>query len=59
MFDGCDGVCRQGCCPVCDEELCAQESVLRLPCAHVFHHDCLMPWLGNFPSPIHTAPTTT
>jgi len=38
---------KQGSCPVCDETLCPDESILRLPCAHVFHHDCLMPWLGT------------
>ena len=38
---------KQGCCPVCDEKLHDNESILRLPCEHVFHHDCLMPWLGK------------
>ena len=42
---------KQGCCPVCDEKLRHDESILRLPCAHVFHHDCLMPWLGLPPHP--------
>ena len=38
------------CCPICNEELCQKEntheSVLRLVCSHVFHQDCLLPWLG-------------
>jgi hypothetical protein len=40
-----------GCCPICNEELCqhenTHESVLRLVCSHVFHQDCLLPWLGT------------
>jgi hypothetical protein len=45
------------CCPVCDEQLSEHEAILRLPCQHVFHHECLMPWLGLNLS--HLSPLTS
>jgi len=32
-------------CPVCTEELVLGDNVQQLPCKHVFHVDCLKPWL--------------
>jgi len=32
-------------CPVCQEELEEKTSVLKLPCLHIYHPQCLMPWL--------------
>jgi len=36
---------KQDTCPVCEENLVLTESILRLPCSHVFHENCLLPWL--------------
>lgn len=32
-------------CPVCKEDYKAEESVRQLPCEHLFHNDCIVPWL--------------
>jgi len=32
-------------CSVCKEEYVLGEPVLQVPCAHLFHGDCLLPWL--------------
>ncbi|ORY35545.1 hypothetical protein BCR39DRAFT_555693 [Naematelia encephala] len=32
-------------CPVCKEDFTVGDEVMRVPCAHVFHPDCLQPWL--------------
>jgi len=39
-------------CPVCAEELEELEPVRRLPCGHVYHGPCLLPWLAR----AHTCP---
>jgi hypothetical protein len=33
-------------CAVCTEEIAAADAVVRLPCAHWYHHGCIAPWLG-------------
>eukprot|EP01018_Ginkgo_biloba_P019663 Gb_23008 [translate_table: standard] len=38
-------VSEQEDCPVCLEQFSLGEHLLRLPCSHRFHLDCLTPWL--------------
>lgn len=40
-------VCEQPSCPICSEDYVEHEDVMKLPCTHYFHKDCVMPWLEN------------
>jgi E3 ubiquitin-protein ligase RNF115/126 len=32
-------------CSVCKEDFVLEESVIELPCMHLYHDDCINPWL--------------
>ncbi|XP_072294949.1 E3 ubiquitin-protein ligase RNF126-like [Eucyclogobius newberryi] len=32
-------------CPVCKEDYSVGENVRQLPCSHMFHNNCIIPWL--------------
>ena len=32
-------------CSVCKEQFTVGESLLKLPCTHLYHRDCVIPWL--------------
>lgn len=32
-------------CAVCKEDFLVGDKVIKLPCEHVYHEDCLVPWL--------------
>jgi len=34
-------------CPVCTEELKCDDEALEMPCLHLFHSSCLLPWLNT------------
>jgi len=38
---------KLGQCTICCEEFIVGNSVLKLPCEHVFDKDCIMPWLKD------------
>lgn len=32
-------------CAVCKDEVSVGEKVTRLPCCHLYHRECILPWL--------------
>lgn len=46
---------------MCKEDYALGESVRQLPCNHLFHDSCIVPWLeqviARHPSSPHTAPS--
>lgn len=34
-------------CPVCLLEFEAEETVIEMPCHHLFHSNCILPWLSK------------
>lgn len=34
-------------CSVCHEELSSTQQVLELPCGHLYHQRCLLPWIAQ------------
>lgn len=40
-----EAYCSQPSCPICNEEFTMDKRVLRMPCSHIFHDNCVMPWL--------------
>ena len=38
-------MCSQPSCPICSEDYSLGEELLELPCNHVFHRNCVIPWL--------------
>ncbi|KAK8854767.1 hypothetical protein IAR55_003506 [Kwoniella newhampshirensis] len=32
-------------CPICKDDFVVGDEVMRIPCSHIFHPDCLQPWL--------------
>ena len=37
-------------CPICQEHLMKSSVIVRLHCQHIFHGDCICPWLRNNPT---------
>jgi hypothetical protein len=39
--------CSQPTCPICSEDFMEGHKELTLPCVHIFHEECVMPWLKD------------
>jgi RNA polymerase subunit RPABC4/transcription elongation factor Spt4 len=40
-----DVVCSQPSCPICSEDFVVGTEETKLPCGHLYHRTCVMPWL--------------
>eukprot|EP01038_Epipyxis_sp_PR26KG_P005899 gene5899-8139_t len=40
-----DMICSQPSCPICSEDLILGNYITQLPCSHIFHKSCVLPWL--------------
>jgi hypothetical protein len=40
-----DTICSQPSCPICSEDFAVGCRECKLPCSHIFHRDCVIPWL--------------
>lgn len=49
LLESVEGVSSSECCSIClgewDDEECAGMNVVKLPCLHAFHEECLLEWL--------------
>ncbi|GMF43117.1 unnamed protein product [Phytophthora fragariaefolia] len=57
LLESVEGVSTSECCSIClgewDDEECAGMNVVKLPCTHAFHEECLLEWLqGNTHCPM-------
>jgi hypothetical protein len=50
---GCEHLDQNNCCGVCLDEFALQDKLIQLPCQHIFHLDCVKPWLTQH----NTCPT--
>ena len=41
-----DLCCSQPSCPLCMEDYKIEEAVTQLPCSHIFHNECVLPWMN-------------
>ena len=46
-------------CPVCLLEFEAEETVIEMPCHHLFHSNCILPWLSKVLGPSLPGPNTS
>jgi E3 ubiquitin-protein ligase RNF115/126 len=47
-------------CSVCKDTFNTEEIVVKMPCKHLFHEDCIVPWLkmhNSCPTCRHELPT--
>ena len=40
-----DMLCSQPSCPVCSEDFQLEVQITQMPCSHIFHASCVLPWL--------------
>jgi hypothetical protein len=45
---GCRNDRETYCCSICHDEVKVAATAVRLPCAHVYHTDCITTWLSKF-----------